>query len=233
MRLLDAGSGPGSITIGLATAVQGEGGTATGIDASPEAVSAARTLAAERGCANVTFDVADVYGLPFDDRTFDAAFMHAILQHLSDPLAALKEMRRVLKPGAVIGIGDMDFDGYLQHPMTPPLARAQDMMKRLRVHNEGTIDAGRRLRGLLHNAGFAQVKVSVVANCDSTPEAVAATAWWQASYLESPEFGAYVIDQGLATEAELQEMAAAWRAWGADSAAMYTTLAFQALGWAP
>jgi SAM-dependent methyltransferase len=237
MRLIDAGCGPGSITIGLAAAVAGKGGEAVapgeavGVDASVEALDGARALAAERGCANVRFETGDVYALPFADGSFDAGFMHAVVQHLDDPAAAVREMRRVLRPGAVMGIGDMDFDGYLLHPMTPALVRAGAMMKELRLRSGGTIDAGRRLRGLLHDAGFERVEVSVAANCDGTAEAVARAAWWQASYLEAPEFAAQVVELGLTTQAELGEMAAAWRAWGADPAALQVMLGFQAVGW--
>jgi hypothetical protein len=59
-----------------------------------------------RGITNVTFHAASVYQLPYADSSFDAAFACAVLQHLSTPLTALKELRRVLKPGGVIGIAD-------------------------------------------------------------------------------------------------------------------------------
>jgi ubiquinone/menaquinone biosynthesis C-methylase UbiE len=101
MRLIDCGCGPGSITIDLARIVAP--GEVVGIDRRQASLSDARTFARERGVANVAFEVANVYQLPFPDRSFDAAFACALLQHLAAPLAALKEIRRVLKPGGVIG----------------------------------------------------------------------------------------------------------------------------------
>jgi len=57
-----------------------------------------RALALERVIANLTFEAASVYQLPYPDGAFNAAFACAVLQHLAAPIAALKEMRRVLTP---------------------------------------------------------------------------------------------------------------------------------------
>ena len=96
MRVLDAGCGPGSITLGLATAVAP--GEVVGIDAQPSLVEQARALAVQRSVTNVRFEVADVYDLPFPDGSFDAAFANTVLQHLREPVQALAELiRRLLK----------------------------------------------------------------------------------------------------------------------------------------
>jgi ubiquinone/menaquinone biosynthesis C-methylase UbiE len=230
MTLLDAGSGPGSITLGLAEAIAP--GTATGIDASAESVASARAFAADRGIANVHFDVADVHALPFAEATFDAAFAHAVLQHLADPLAALREMRRVLRPGAVIGIGDADLEhGHMIHPRTKALDAALALMVRLRVASGGSPGAGRYLREWLDAAGFVRATITAVADADGTSEATARTGEAQAAYLEAPPFAAHVTSLGLATEPELREMAAAWRAWGRAPGAFWVRLWYQATGW--
>jgi len=99
LRLLDVGCGPGTITLGLAGAVAL--GEVVGLDLRPEAVDQARTAAAERGVANVRFEVGSAYALPFPDASFAAAFAHIVLMHLREPGRALAE-RRVLpsrKPG--------------------------------------------------------------------------------------------------------------------------------------
>ena len=94
MRLIDCGCGPGSITVDLAQAVAP--GRAIGVDLREDALIHGRTLARERGIASVAFHAASVYRLPYADGSFDAAFACAVLQHLAAPLAALKEIRRVL-----------------------------------------------------------------------------------------------------------------------------------------
>ena len=100
MRLIDCGCGPGSITVDLAQAVAP--GVAIGIDLREDALAQGRRLAREREIANVAFQAATVYQLPYADGSFDAAFACAVLQHLAAPLAALRELRRVLKPDGVM-----------------------------------------------------------------------------------------------------------------------------------
>ena len=96
-------------------------GRAIGVDLREDALTHGRTLAREREIANVVFHAASVYRLPYADGSFDAAFACAILQHLAAPLAALKEIRRVLKPGGVIGIVDGSSTITFRYPMNPLL----------------------------------------------------------------------------------------------------------------
>jgi ubiquinone/menaquinone biosynthesis C-methylase UbiE len=229
MRLIDAGSGPGSITIGLAAAIAP--GEAVGVDASDDAVAQARTLAAERGVANARFMPGDVHALPFPDGTFDAAFSHALLQHLADPLAAVRELRRVLRPGGVIGLADADFDGALTYPSLPGVEASFRLMRRMRERTSSPY-VGRCLRELLHDAGFVRVVASAEAGCVGDDARTAGTAEFEARYLEAPEFAAHVEAQALATRAELATMAADWRAWGAHRGAFQVRIWCQAVGWA-
>src|ERR1700730_4220237 len=99
--VLDAGCGPGSITLGRARRVAP--GVVTGIDFEDSQFAKAREQAKHEGL-NVEFRKASVYQLPFEDESFDAIFSHALFEHLSDPCAALRELRRVLKPGGLIAL---------------------------------------------------------------------------------------------------------------------------------
>lgn len=94
-RLLDAGCGPGTITLGLARKVAP--GHVIGIDVEDSQFAASREEA-QRQDLNVEFRKAIVYELPFEDQSFDAVFSHALLEHLSDPAVAIAEFCRVLKP---------------------------------------------------------------------------------------------------------------------------------------
>jgi ubiquinone/menaquinone biosynthesis C-methylase UbiE len=104
MSLLDCGCGVGSITLDLAEIVAP--GQVIGLDTDSEQLEIARSQAQKRGLTNVNFEIANVYELPFADASFDAVLAHTLLIHLNDPLKALKEMRRILKPGGIVAISD-------------------------------------------------------------------------------------------------------------------------------
>ena len=124
-RLLDVGMGPGTITVDLAERLSE--GWVTGIDSAETAVVATRELAAERGAGRITAEVGNVYALAYADDSFDVAHAHQVLQHLSDPVAALIEMRRVVRSGGVVAARDADYAAMTWYPTDPaagPLARA-------------------------------------------------------------------------------------------------------------
>ena len=231
MRLLDAGCGSGSITLGLAQTIA-PGGVAIGIDAGAASIKTARSLAASGGITNVRFEVADLYALPFEAATFDAVFIHAVLQHLPDPLAALREMRRVMKLGAVIGIADADLDGSLIWPSSPALDASIRLMTELHLAEGGSPHVGRQLRTLLFDAGFARSAASVIADADGAKETTARTSAFWASYHEAPALVAHITALGLATEPQLRAMADAWRKWGVNPGAFWARFWCQAVGWA-
>src|SRR5262249_8167290 len=135
MRVLDFGCGPGGITLGLAAAVAP--GEAVGVDLAPAAIARARAAAREPGVATARFAVASVYALRFPDESFDAAFGRAVVQHLGDPVAALREVHRVLKPGGVVGVRDGDWGSQVRAPDAPLVAEARALYMRLWRHNGG------------------------------------------------------------------------------------------------
>lgn len=103
-RILDIGCGPGSITLDLAALV-GEEGRVTGVDFSAEAIAAARLAAADRGDVVTEFLVGDVFELDLEPASFDVVHAHQVMQHLTDPVAALEAMARFVKPGGILAAG--------------------------------------------------------------------------------------------------------------------------------
>jgi len=156
MQLLDVGCGPGSITLGLAESVAP--GWAVGIDLQSAQIEQARELAAARGVRTARFEVADIYGLPFPDKSFDAAFAHGVLMHLREPVRALAELHRVLRPGGIVGIRDPDWGATLRAPATPLWEQWRALAVRVRQHNGGDPFLGRHHRRLLLEAGFARAE---------------------------------------------------------------------------
>jgi SAM-dependent methyltransferase len=234
MRLIDCGCGPGSITVDLARAVAP--GEAIGVDLREAALRQARSLARNRGITNVVFLTASVYQLPYSDGSFDAAFACAVLQHLAAPLAALKEMRRVLKPGGVIGIRDGSSTITFRYP-TNPLLEAWDGLRGLeREYNTGRPPAALQLRALLREAGFARTQASGSLTTEAGPPAgsLEQTRSVARNHLIRLRgvLGELAVAQGWATRKELEQMAAALIAWGESPDAFYARPSFMAIGWA-
>jgi len=145
---------PRLITVDLAVTVAP--GEVVGIDIEPAQVGRAGVVAVERGVSNVRFETASVYELPYPDASFDAVFAQTLMEHLREPLRALREMKRVLSPGGVVGIADDDGATALWEPRTPPLTEALGLLVRLIEHNGGDPYVARSLRRLLLEAGFAR-----------------------------------------------------------------------------
>lgn len=114
MSLLDVGCGPGTITLDLAELVAP--GAVVGIENVEEPLKAARAAAERRGDGRTRFQLGDATGLPFEDDSFDVVHAHQVLQHLTDPVRALKEMARVCKPGGWIAARDADYAAMTWYP---------------------------------------------------------------------------------------------------------------------
>jgi len=233
MRLLDCGCGPGSITVDLAQAVAP--GDTIGIDLREDALAQARALARERRIANVTFQAASIYQLPFPERSFDAAFVCAVLQHLAAPLAALQEIRRVLKPGGVIGVADGSSTLNFRYPTNPLLEKWDWLRAREREHNTGRPSEMLRLRALLREAGFARTRASGTLTTEAGPPAGSLEETRRVAQTHVIRLrgivGELALAQGWTTKQELEQIADALIAWGEAPDAFYARPAFTAVGW--
>ena len=150
-QVLDAGCGPGTITLGLARKVAP--GRVTGMDVEESQFEQSRA-AAEREGLNAEFRQGSVYQLPFEDRQFDAVFSHAVLEHLSDPAVAIAEFRRVLKPGGVIGLRAADLGGLLIDADSDGPAQAFRAYFDHQRQGAKDPEVGRKLPRLMRRAGF-------------------------------------------------------------------------------
>jgi SAM-dependent methyltransferase len=215
-RLLDVGCGPGTITVDLAA----RAGEVVAIDAAEDILGQARAEAEQRGQANVTFQPGDVYHLDFPDGSFDVVHAHQVLQHLSDPAAALAEMRRVCRPGGLIAARDGDYAGMFWYPQELELAEWQALYRKVARALGGEPDAGRHLLAWARAAGLERVEASASAWCYAGPD----RAWWGDSWArrltESP-FGDRAVEQGLASREDLERLARGWRRWAAAEDAWF------------
>ena len=211
--VLDVGCGPGTITVDIASRVAP--GRVLGIDASPDVIAAAAASAAERGVANVDFVVGDVYSLEHPDAQFDVVHAHQVLQHLADPIAALREMRRVCRPDGVVAVRDCVYRSFTWYPRDTRLDRWLDLYCAVAEANGGEPDAGSRLRAWALDAGFGSVTTSASAWCYAEEQE---RSWWGnlwAERITTTALAARAQALGLATSDDLADLAAGWRHWAA------------------
>jgi len=212
LDLLDVGCGPGTITVELAELVAP--GRVVGIDAASDVIGVARELPAARpGGAAVEFRVGDVYDLDFDDASFDVVHAHQVLQHLTDPVGALRSMRRVLRPGGLVAVRDGDYASFVWAPLDARLDRWMELYHQVTRANGGEADAGRYLLGWVQQAGFVDVAATSSTWTFADPES---RAWWGglwADRVERSSLAEQAIEYGLSDRAELTRIAVAWRRW--------------------
>lgn len=227
LRLLDVGCGPGTITLGLAEAVAP--GEVVGLDLRDEVVAQARAAAAQRGVANVRFEVGSAYALPFPDDSFDVAFAHVVLMHLREPVRALAEIRRVLRPGGVVGVRDVDFGGQILYPPTPLWEHYFALRARVRRHNGGDITLGRAHRRLLLDAGYARAEAGATLNAAGTLAETRRSAAYQRAMPSS--IARTALAEGWADDATRDAMATGFDAWAERPDAFAAAVYCHAVGW--
>ncbi|MBI4312952.1 MAG: methyltransferase domain-containing protein [Chloroflexi bacterium] len=227
MRLLDCGCGPGTITIGLAEAVAP--GEATGIDIGAQQIELARANAAQSDTANVRFQVADVLKLPFEDNFFDVVYANTLIMYFIDKAPALKEMRRVLRPGGLIGIRDLGTNGDVVWPPDGPLERTIALYLK-GFHYRGAWDPsnGQGNRGQLLRAGFVRCQASADCEASGTPESLALVAEvWKMRVLASNLW----VEQGWIDRAGQERLAQDIGEWAKRPDAFHSRLFCSAIGW--
>jgi SAM-dependent methyltransferase len=227
MDLVDVGCGPATITLGLAEVVAP--GQVVGVDRDAGQIARSRAFATGRGATNVRFEVADIYELPFPDRSFDAAFAHVVLMHVNDPVRALMEIRRVLKPGGIVGVRDPDLDTVVQGPE----AAVPEELRRLQVRASELGGPNRRFgrshRAVLLQAGFARAEAGASVNSAGSAEPCREIA----GFLKSQVPGLYRtgLVEGWTDKAAPDEIERAIDAWAERTDAFYACTFCHAVGW--
>lgn len=209
--LLDVGAGPGTITVDLASRVARV--TATEVGAAE--LDLCRGLAAERGAGNIEFSVQDVHGLTFADASFDITHAHQVLQHVADPVAALREMSRVTRPGGLVAARDADYAGFIWWPELPALDEWLRLYRTAARANGGEPDAGRRMLSWARAAGLTDITATSSTWCFASP---GERTWWGGMWAEritESTLARQLVNSGLATTADLRRISDAWQTWAA------------------
>ena len=129
----------------------------------------------EQRLDNLRFEVADVYTLPFAAASFDVVYAHQLLQHLADPVAALREAARVLRPGGYVAVRDADYGTMTHHPNDPTIDRWLEVYRTVARANGGEPDAGRHLLEWVLAAGFEHIHAGASSWVFASPDD---RRWW-------------------------------------------------------
>ena len=222
MHILDIGCGPGTISADLATYVPQ--GTVTALDYERAIVEQAHSLAVERGLENMDFVQGNVHALQFPNQTFDVVFAHQVLQHIGDPVQALREMKRITKPGGIVAVRDSDYAAFTWFPDIPLLKQWQSTYHTVATANGGDPEAGKKLHYWARQAGYDMARVDRTASCwvYSRPEEV---KWWSSLWAErlvKSSFATTGVERGVVSMEELQQLARGWREWGDSKDAWFS-----------
>lgn len=159
VKMLDVGAGPGTLSASFAQRIPE--GHVTATDISEDVLSRACDHAKSLGVTNMSFQVADVFALPFPDDSFDVTHAHQVLCHLPDPVPALAEMLRVTRVGGLVALRESDLEMWSFWPELPMLKRWHEMLLKLHGSNGGSCKAGRQLLSWALAAGARREDISV------------------------------------------------------------------------
>ena len=151
-KVLEAGCGVGGQTRLLIK--RSPDADFTCIDISEKSLATAKRLKEQARFDKVTFQQENIHQLSFADESFDHVFICFVLEHLDDPVAALVELKRVLKPSGTITVIEGDHGSAFWHPETPEsIAAWNGLIIAQRAHGHDP-NIGRRITPLLTEAGF-------------------------------------------------------------------------------
>jgi ubiquinone/menaquinone biosynthesis C-methylase UbiE len=156
-KVLDLGCGIGGATFRLLN-ILGPAGLAAGVDISSAMVEAATSRAENR--PGVEFRVGEACAIPYPDQFFDAARCERVFLYLPDRLAAIQEMKRVVKPGGQIVLLDTELDCTAIYSKNPQLTRKMTSAVAATMPNP---NSARDLPALAREAGLKDIRVQTLA----------------------------------------------------------------------
>jgi SAM-dependent methyltransferase len=236
LKLLDVGSGSGTISVSFAKLIPD--GHVTGVELNPNIIPRARAVAEMADVKNIEFQQGSIYKLPFADETFDVTYCHQVLIHIGTPWEALREMLRVTKRGGVVAAREGDYETECLWPELPGLSRFHNLMAGLMKANGGTPTTGRQLLSWVLKLGVerSQITLSCSTQLYHTPTekktcckfhfstlllvaaimalmAMFSLAQGLCDQLRGGGLRDKALKFGLGTENDFEEMAQAWEEW--------------------
>jgi ubiquinone/menaquinone biosynthesis C-methylase UbiE len=234
MRLVDFGCGAGSLTCDFAAVV--EPGDVVGFDMSEPAISRARTLAEQSGLSNVQFSVANIYDLELPAESFDVAHFCGVLMYLKEPDRALRLAFQSLKSGGMLAareaVGGNWFGqtggSWFAGPCADSIALAISVAADWQKASGSDPSIGRRLRGLLREAGFERLEATP--NYSAALSNVTALATTMLSIVGRPDIRASAIQSGVTAE-RFDRLADEISTWAASEDSIAAVAECTVIGW--
>ncbi|RJP22554.1 MAG: methyltransferase domain-containing protein [Candidatus Abyssobacteria bacterium SURF_5] len=171
-EVLEAGCGVGAQTVTLART--SPCASIISIDFSEASVAEAKRAVEAAGLTNVQFQQGDIFHLSFKPASFDHVFVCFVLEHLSNPVEALRSLKEVLRPAGTITVIEGDHGSAYFYPDNEAAHKAIQCQVELQKRVGGNAMIGRQLFPLLRKAGFHLIRVSprMVYADSSKPELV-------------------------------------------------------------
>jgi 2-polyprenyl-3-methyl-5-hydroxy-6-metoxy-1,4-benzoquinol methylase len=222
MDLLDVGCGPGTLTAGLAARVAP--GRVVGVDLSCDVVEQARAHAQVQGMDNMAFVVGDFHTAGLVAGSFDVVHAHQVLQHLADPIGALKAMAKLTRADGIVAARDADYSAMTWAPSDGRLDRWLAMVMEVTRRNGGEANAGRYLLGWAQQACLRVISYTTSTWTFATSEE---RGWWANLWADrtvASTFAEQAIGYGIGTPEELAEVARGWRSWAEHNDGVFVVL---------
>ena len=211
LRVLDFGCGLGSVSVGLAKAAAP--GEMHGVGENPTNVEEARDRARAAGQDNAVFHLTNLTSLPFEDDFFDVVNSHNILMYIPDTRAALAEVKRVLKPGGIIGCRELICYASFIHPNLGVMQEVWEVFADLVAFDEGHPYMVKDLKNVIPDAGFENIRVGAAFETYSTPKQIAFMHSLITGWFLSPEHMEIGAKYGTSTPQIWERLGAAANRW--------------------
>jgi SAM-dependent methyltransferase len=158
--VLELGCGVGSQTVTLAA--RNRQSHIVSVDIAADSLATAANRVGAAGLGNVEFVTGDLFALPFEPASFDHVFVCFVLEHLTDPVAALRVADSMLAPGGQLTVIEGDHGSTYFHPDSSAARAAIDCQIELQRRAGGNALIGRQLYPLITAAGFTAVRVEAL-----------------------------------------------------------------------
>lgn len=212
-RVVDLGCGLGEMTFWMAERV-GPVGQSIGVDSSTAQLALARQRTGAVGLHHLSFRQATVHATGLPRATFDIIFARFLLSHLNRPFEALREVHSLLRPGGMFVCEDLDASATFTVPRSDAYERTIALMLALAERQGADFERGRSLHRLLGEAGFEVLDASSWQPTLLNGEGKRLWSWTVA------EAQASLLDTGIATREEIDQLSRAMDAFDSDTTTM-------------